>query len=216
MKNNIQKAVCIAMVMTLMGGCSMNTNKKTNEKVNEVKESAKDHSKTARNDANDNIDNVMDYFKKEGLKFENTKALKNIDFAAYEGRSFTANGSTAYLYRVKSDDENMKKVLKEAKEKGKVKVNIDHKEQEYGAKVNGNYLFLYDTNANFNDYVTAFPNYTMGGVNGNNQTMNPPGDGTTPNDTNGTGAKATSNTTNENSDKGTATAPDTTQNETED
>ena len=83
------------------------------------------------------------------------------------------------MYRVKSDDDNMKKVLKEAKDNGKVKVSINNKEQEYGAKVNGDFLFLYDTNADWNDVVTAFPNYTYAGTgttgtNGTNGVSEPP------------------------------------------
>ena len=38
-----------------------------------------------------------------------------MDFAAYEGRSFMANNNRVYLYRVKSEDENMKKILKEGR-----------------------------------------------------------------------------------------------------
>ena len=87
---------------------------------------------------------------------------------------------------MKSDDDNMKKVLKEAKDNGKVKVSINNKEQEYGAKVNGDFLFLYDTNADWNDVVTAFPNYTYAGTgttgtNGTNGVSEPSNPGTTKN-----------------------------------
>ena len=83
----------------------------------------------------------------------------------------------------------MKKVLKEAKDNGKVKVSINNKEQEYGAKVNGDFLFLYDTNADWNDVVTAFPNYTYAGTgttgtngtNGTNGVSEPSNPGTTNN-----------------------------------
>ena len=36
---------------------------------------------------------------------------------------------------------------------------------EYGAKVNGNFLLLYDPNADMNDVLTTFDGYTSGGVN---------------------------------------------------
>ena len=86
---------------------------------------------------------------------------------------------------MKSDDDNMKKVLKEAKDNGRVKVSIDNKEQEYGAKVNGDFLFLYDANQNWNDYVSAFPSYTYSGTAGSNTGSNgvtdPSNPGTTKN-----------------------------------
>ncbi len=186
MNKLVQKAACIALLAALMGGCSMNDKKDANMKTNETKEAAEKSVKDAKNKTEDSIDNVMNYFKDKGLKYENSKAITDIDFAAYEGRSFDYNGSTGYLYRVKTDDDNMKKVLKEAKDNGKVKVSINNKEQEYGAKVNGDFLFLYDTNADWNDVVTAFPNYTYAGTgttgtNGTNGVSEPSNPGTTKN-----------------------------------
>lgn len=165
MKKIVNKAACLLLVAGLISGCSMNDKNNKNDDMNKVADASKDAANKAKGVVNDSIDNVMNYFKKEGLKFENSKNLENIDFAAHEGRSFDMNGKTAYLYRVKSDDENMKKILKEAKDKGKVKVNIDNKEQMYGAKINGDYLLLYDEKANMNDMLTAFPNYQVNGVN---------------------------------------------------
>ena len=118
MNKLVQKAACIALLAALMGGCSMNDKKDANTKTNETKEAAEKSVKDAKNKTEDSIDNVMNYFKDKGLKYENSKAITDIDFAAYEGRSFDYNGSTGYLYRVKSNDDNMKKVLKEAKDNG--------------------------------------------------------------------------------------------------
>ena len=169
MNKQIQKAACIALLTALLGGCGMNDKKDANTKTNQTKEAAEKSVKDAKNKTEDSIDN----------------AITDIDFAAYEGRSFDYNGSTAYLYRVKSDDDNMKKVLKEAKDNGRVKVSIDNKEQEYGAKVNGDFLFLYDANQNWNDYVSAFPSYTYSGTAGSNTGSNgvtdPSNPGTTKN-----------------------------------
>lgn len=158
MKNMISKVACLVVIAGLIGGCSMN-DKNSDKNMNKVKDAADKTADKTKNGVNDSIDNVMDYFKKEGVKFENSKKLENIEFAASEGRSFDMNGKTAYLYHVKSNDENMKKILKEAKDKGTAKVNIDNKEQMYGAKVNGDYLLLYDTQANMNDMLNTFPNY---------------------------------------------------------
>ena len=131
----------------------MNDKKDANTKTNETKEAAEKSVKDAKNKTEDSIDNVMNYFKDKGLKYENSKAITDIDFAAYEGRSFDYNGSTGYLYRVKSDDD---------------------------------FLFLYDTNADWNDVVTAFPNYTYAGTgttgtNGTNGVSEPSNPGTTKN-----------------------------------
>ena len=55
-----------------------------------------------------------------------------------------------------------------------------------GDEVNGDFLFLYDTNADWNDVVTAFPNYTYAGTgttgtNGTNGVSEPSNPGTTKN-----------------------------------
>lgn len=177
MKNMISKAACLVVIAGLIGGCSIN-DKNRDKNLNKVKDAA---DKT-KNDVNDSIDNVMDYFKKEGVKFEHSKKLENIEFAASEGRSFDMNGKTAYLYHVKSDDENMQKILKEAKDKGSVKVNIDNKEQMYGAKVNGDYLLLYDTQANMNDMLNTFPNYRGDATNKTSNNKTTPSENTQKND----------------------------------
>lgn len=172
MKNTGKAVLCLLLALTCMAGCSSKDADKEKNEVNKTTKTTEKKSNEAREKVSDSIDNVMTYFKNEGLKFENSQVIKNMDFAAHEGRSFTVNGKTAYLYRVNSDDENMKKVLKAAKDSGEIKVNIDNKEQMYGARVNGDFLLLYDTSADMNDMLTAFPNYRASGVQnpGNTQT----------------------------------------------
>lgn len=156
MMKNLKLLACLLALCSMMSACNV---KKDAE---DAKDKVEDKTDTAKRDVEDSIDNVMNYFKDKGVQYESDAKIDSMDFAAYEGRSFVVNGSTAYLYRVKNDDENMKKVMKEAADKGKVKVNINNKEMEYGAKVNGSYLFLYDTNADMNDVLQAFPGYVPG------------------------------------------------------
>ena len=84
MNKLVQKAACIALLAALMVGCSMNDKKDANTKTNETKEAAEKSVKDAKNKTEDSIDNVMNYFKDKGLKYENSKAITDIDFAAYE------------------------------------------------------------------------------------------------------------------------------------
>lgn len=149
---------CTLALCSMLAACSTKDDKKDNKTENKVENKAN----TAKDHAEDSIDNMMSYFKEKGVAYDQSENIDQMDFAAYEGRSFMANNNRVYLYRVKSEDENMKKILKEAADKGKVKVRINNKESEYNAKVNGDYLLLYDTNADITDVLGAFPGYRAG------------------------------------------------------
>lgn len=153
---NLKLFACLLALCSMLSACNMKND------VEDAKDKVENKADDAKNDVEDSIDNVMKYFKDKGVTYDQDTAIEQMDFAAYEGRSFVVNGSTAYLYRVKNDDENMKKVMKEAADKGKVRVKINNKEMEYGAKVNGNYLFLYDTTADMTDVLQTFPGYVPG------------------------------------------------------
>lgn len=180
MKKTWKLIALVACLTTLLGACSSKDmsneesqmNNSTKQGIEDTKKMAEDVADKTKNTVDDSIDNVMDYFNKQGVMYENTQAIDNMDFAAYEGRSFTNNGQTAYLYRVKSEDENMKKVLQEAKDKGKVKVKINDKEEEYGAKVNGEYLLLYNAKADMGEMLTTFPHYQATGMDETSNTTN--------------------------------------------
>lgn len=175
MIKNLKRILYFSLMVALMSACGMNDSEDANGSMNKTYDSAKDSAQDAVDGVEDSIENVMNYFEGKGVKFENAKEINNMDFAAHEGRSFEYNGNTGYLYRVKSDDENMKKIIQEAKTNRKVNVNINNEEKEYGALVNGNFLFLYDQNADWKDVETAFPAYTYSGV------TNPSNPGTTQN-----------------------------------
>lgn len=156
MKKNMKIVACVLVLCSMMSACN------AKKDVEDAKDKVENKANTAKKDVDDSIDHFMNYFKEKGVKYESDETIDQMDFAAYEGRSFMFNGSRAYLYRVKSNDENMKKVLQEAKDKGKVKVNVDNKESEYAARVNGDYLLLYDTKADMREVLNAFPGYTPG------------------------------------------------------
>lgn len=178
MNRTIKTFALVGMMVSVLAGCSMkeDSSKKDMSKVNKTTEKAVDETKKAadkaKNKMDDSIDNMMTYFTNEGIAYENMQPIEHMDFAAHEGRTFMMNGKTAYLYRVKSDDEDMKKVIKEANDTGMAKVKIDNKEMEYSAMVNGDYLLLFNKDDNFSDVKKAFPNYQPAGVYDTNGTMN--------------------------------------------
>ena len=96
----------------------------------------------------------------DSLKMTGKSQVNPIGSMHFYNKSVTYNGKTVYVYRVQQDDAQMQKVLKEAKEKGKVKVNITGQEMEYAARVNQDYLMLYDSTIEMNDIVSAFDSYT--------------------------------------------------------
>ena len=184
MKTSKQVLVATFLSLTFLGGCSMNDkgttgNDMSNTNVGkDISNALEDSGKAVQ----DSIDNVMDFLTQKNIKYENMQTLNNMEFAAHEGRSFTIDGKNAYLYRVKEDDENMKKIMEQARKNGKVKVSITGKEMEYNARVNGNYLLLYDPSAKIDEALNAFDTYRYDATNnmdGNNNNDN------MTNDTNG-------------------------------
>lgn len=71
------------------------------------------------------------------------------------------NGANAYMYNINAEDEQMKALLKDAKEKKTVKVKQNGEEKEYSAMVNGNYLLVYDKDADMGNMLKVFPNYKL-------------------------------------------------------
>lgn len=168
--------LCLAgSAIVMLCGCGMmNDNNKTNGTANASNTNPPqtsrsndmgDKVKQGVDNVEDSIDNMMSYLTGKGLQMDDVTPIEQMDFAAHEGRSFTINGSTGYLYRLKSDDENMKKLLQSAKEKGTVKVNINGEEQEYNASVNGDYLFVYKKDADMNQFNSLMKDYIPGAYN---------------------------------------------------
>lgn len=164
MKNKLKTISIAACAMVLLSGCNMwgNDEKDTskNGTANATKETTPNSERSTASE--DSIQNMMNYMKEKGITISDMNPIDTMDFAAHEGQSFSYNGNTAYLYRLKSDDANMKALLEDAKKNGTVKVNMDGKEQMYNASVNGDYLFVYDPAANMGDLITAMGSYVPG------------------------------------------------------
>lgn len=197
MKNKVKTMSIAICAMILLSGCSMwgsdESDTANNGTANSTKETTPNNERSTINE--DSIQNMMNYMQGKGIEIRNMAPIDQMDFAAHEGQSFSYNGNTGYLYRLKSDDANMKALLDDAKKNGSIKVNMDGKEQLYNASVNGDYLFVYDPAANMGDFISAMNNYVPGATTttpniGSNKEESKPA--STPNENKDTGTKDTS------------------------
>lgn len=157
-------------LLILISGCSKNDgNDKTQSNANATDTNPPQND--AANTVNDTMDNMMSYLQQKGITLDDMKTLDDMDFAAHEGRSFTYQGNTAYLYRLKENDESMKALLDSAKNSGTVKVNINGERKDYAASVNGNYLLVYQKEAKMDDFIQLFDTYQagIGGIDASDQ-----------------------------------------------
>ncbi len=153
-------AVCSLAGLFMISGCSMGKDEDTNtpnpqSKANQTETNPPQN----QSSASDTMDRMIAYLNEQGVTMDQMRSLDQMDFAAHEGRSFTYQGNTGYLYRLKSEDESMKALLESAQKNGTVKVNHDGQEQNYNAAVNGDYLFVYDPNVDMNDFISIFTGY---------------------------------------------------------
>lgn len=175
MRNRMKLIAFLCAGVLLISGCSMNDNK--DKQANNGTENATDTNPPQNDASNDSIDQMLNYLTSQGVNVNDMKTIDHMDFAAHEGKSFSYNGNTGYLYRLKSNDENMKALLDSAKKNGTVKVNLDGTEQDYSASVNGDYLFVYQKDADMSNLVSALAKYVPGAI---------PGSATTPGNENET------------------------------
>lgn len=157
-----KKAASLSFVLLLLLVSGCGSNKKdagTNNSANAT------DTKQPQNNVSDNASETMNrmvaYFKEKGMELTDLKDIDQMDFAAHEGKSFSYQGSPMYLYRLKSNDESMKALLESAKNTGNVKVNIDGKQQNYKASVNGDYLLVYKNGDTIQDFIKAFGSYSV-------------------------------------------------------
>ncbi len=155
-------AAMACALMLIISGCSKNNDGDKKMESNANATDTKKPQNDAANTVNETMDNMMTYFKDQGLTLDDMKDLTDMDFAAHEGRSFSYQGNTAYLYRLKENDESMKALLDSAKNTGTVKVNINGEKKDYAASVNGNYLLVYLKDAKMDDLLKQFDSYKAG------------------------------------------------------
>ena len=162
MKSYVKTLGIALSALLVLSGCSM-----WDAEDNAASKSAQTSNTTPPESApsaanSDSMDAMMNYLKQKGVEISNLAPIDQMDFAAHEGKSFTYQGSTAYLYRLKSDDANMKALLHDAKEKGSIKVKQGGEEKLYNAFVNGDYLFVYEKDAEMGDFVSVLGSYVPG------------------------------------------------------
>lgn len=156
-----KKAASLSLVLLLamMSGCgSDKKDDSTNNNAN-----ATDTNKPQNNageKATETMNNMVSYLKEKGMELSDMADIDQMDFAAHEGKRFSYKGSPMYLYRLKSNDESMKALLDSAKNTGNVKVNIDGKERNYKASVNGDYLLVYENGDTIQDFIEIFGTYS--------------------------------------------------------
>ncbi len=154
-------AVACTLVL-IISGCSQNDSSDKKMESNANATDTNPPKNDAANTVNDTMDNMMSYLKDQGITIDDMKDLTDMDFAAHEGRSFSYQGNTAYLYRLKENDESMKALLDSAKNTGTVKVNINGESKDYAASVNDNYLLIYQKEAKMDDFIKLFDTYQAG------------------------------------------------------
>lgn len=171
--------LAILCCLLAAGGCSTVEEaeedvKKTTEDVAEslqkgVGKSVKDSEKT--------LDDMMEYLEGQGVELTHAAKLDSIEFAAYDGRCFEVDGNMVYLYRIDTEDEQMKQMMSQLKKTGRVQVQKDGQTMEYNGVCKDDYLLLYDTNtqiANLPDIMDRYSSnadkYTQSGENNVSET----------------------------------------------
>ena len=155
--NKLSKLAMSSLLLFTMAGCSMNND--AEKEAEKTKDKVEDKTKEAADDTQGTMDDVMNYFKEKGVSYNNDQTLENFDFAAKEGRSFMVEDQNVYVYRVDSADENMKDLINQASSKNMITASQNGVENQYGATVNGNYLMVYNKDAQLDELVKYFKDY---------------------------------------------------------
>lgn len=167
-------ALSFVLMLMMMSGCG--SDKKDN---NANSDANKTDTNQPQNNVGENVsetmDNMVSYLKEKGIELADMADIDQMDFAAHEGKSFTYQGNSIYLYRLKSDDESMKALLDSAKKTGKVKVNIKGEEKNYQAAVNGDYLLVFENGDTIKDFIKIFATYTKAPAAPNTEGVTAPG-----------------------------------------
>ena len=130
------------------------------EDIGRSAEKAKEHGEKT-------LDDMMQYLRDQGIAVEDEQTLDAIEFAAYDGRSFSVDGTQMYLYRIDTNDETMQKVIAQLKQDGSVKVEKDGETLSYSGTLFEDYLLLHDPGADVHVFVETMNHYSGGGVTSN-------------------------------------------------
>lgn len=157
-------ALLSLLMMCSLTGCMNNDKKDESKDKTEEKDTSKDAEKTK-----DSISDVMTYMKENGVEYSDDKTLSDFDWAAKEGTSFKYNDQDVYLYRVDSSNSQMSEVLNNVKSSNVITANQNGTNTEYAARVNGNYLLIFDKDAAIDELVDIFNKYKVETTDTNNK-----------------------------------------------
>lgn len=155
-------ALLSLLMMCSLTGCMNNDKKDESKDKTEEKDTSKDTEKT-----NDSISDVMTYMKENGVEYSDDKTLSDFDWAAKEGTSFKYNDQDVYLYRVDSTNSEMNEILNNVKTNNAITANQNGTNTEYAARVNGNYLLIFNKDAAIDELVDIFNKYKVGNTDTN-------------------------------------------------
>lgn len=155
----IKLALLSLLMLCSLTGC-MNNDKKEDSSKDKTEEKDKDQNKDKEKDTS-SISDVMSYMKENGIDYSNDKTLSDFDWAAKEGTSFRYNDQDIYLYKVDSSNSEMNKIIENVKSNNMITANQNGTETDYAARVNGNYLLIYDKEAAMDELVDIFNKYKV-------------------------------------------------------
>lgn len=176
---NWLKMTAAACALFLVSGCG--AQQAVDEAKNDAEKAADEVKNGAENAAEDigrsaekakeqgekTLDDMMQYLRDQGIAVEDEQTLDAIEFAAYDGRSFSVDGTQMYLYRIDTNDETMQKVIAQLKQAGSVKVEKDGETLSYSGTLFEDYLLLHDPGADVHVFVETMNHYSGGGVTSN-------------------------------------------------
>lgn len=167
-------------ILTLCA-CTNNTDNNANSKTNASTTEGKPQDSSTANTPLSTLDDFMTYLNDQGVEYADEQPISDMNITAHEGRSFNVNGSTGYIYRIDSTDDTMKKLLASAQENGELQATQNGVQKSYTAHVNGDYLLLYDKDANLDSLVKVFPSFNQNAPQTSN-TTNPSASNPVPNE----------------------------------
>ncbi len=137
----------LLLLCLLLCGCQ-----KASEKVEQSTQNVVETTKKS-------MDDLMNYFEKEKITFDDLEDVKETSFPYHDGKSFKIDDSYAYLYHLDTSDQSMKDLLQKAQHDGYLEISINDQMHQYQAHVNGDFLLLYDQKADAQEISDVFKRY---------------------------------------------------------
>ncbi len=153
------KLVCALFACSLIFfGCA-NQEKSVEKSIEDTTEKAKDTMDDAVNESEKNIEDLMQYLKEAQNGIDQEEVIEDIPFAAYEGRSFLANGKQMYLYYIDTADADMQRLAQQLQADSIVNVERNGQKMQYKGMLDGDYLLLYDLDTDASALEEAIHQY---------------------------------------------------------